>query len=76
MKSSRGASPCLEIIGEALPRSILLFTTAIAIQIVIGIWLGLKKAQRPGGILDRATSVATMIVYGLPGLVAGHAAAS
>jgi peptide/nickel transport system permease protein len=66
IKSSAGSQMVLDIIGEALPRTILLFTSAIALEIVIGIALGLKKAQKPGGTLDRTTSIITMIVYGMP----------
>ena len=66
IKSSRGDREVITIIGEALPRSLILFTLAAAIEIVVGITLGLKKAQKPGGSLDRTTSLITMIVYGMP----------
>jgi peptide/nickel transport system permease protein len=66
IKSSQGDREVWKIILEAMPRSVLIFTTAIAIEIGIAIWLGLKKAQKPGGLLDRATSVGTMVVYGMP----------
>jgi peptide/nickel transport system permease protein len=66
IKSSKGEREVLTIIGEALPRSLILFTVAAAIEIVVGIILGLKKAQKPGGSLDRSTSLITMIVYGMP----------
>jgi len=66
MKSSQGERDVLTIVGEAIPRSLILFSVAAAIQIVIGIFLGLKKAQKPSGALDRSTSMITMIVYGMP----------
>jgi len=66
IKSSRGDREVLTIVGEAIPRSLILFTVAMAIEIVVGIILGLKKAQKPGGSLDRSTSLITMIVYGMP----------
>ena len=66
IKSSRGDREVLAIVGEAIPRSLVLFTVAMAIEIVVGIILGLKKAQKPGGSLDRSTSLITMIVYGMP----------
>ncbi|HOV93311.1 MAG TPA: ABC transporter permease [Spirochaetales bacterium] len=66
IKSSQGERDVLTIVGEALPRSLLLFTTATLFEIIIGIALGLKKAQKPGGSMDRITSVITMIVYGMP----------
>ncbi|MCE5257203.1 MAG: ABC transporter permease, partial [Spirochaetaceae bacterium] len=66
IKSSRGEREVLAIVGEALPRTLLLFSTAALIEIIVGIILGLKKAQKPGGSMDRITSVITMIVYGMP----------
>ena len=66
IKSIQGERDVWTIILEAIPRSAILFSTAIAIEIGIAIWLGLKKAQKPGGLLDRSTSIGTMIVYGMP----------
>lgn len=66
IKSSTGEREVLTIVGEALPRSLILFTVAAAVEILIGIALGLKKAQRPGSMTDRGTSLVTMIVYGMP----------
>jgi peptide/nickel transport system permease protein len=66
IKSSQGDRDVWTIILETLPRTAILFSTAIVVEIAIAIWLGLKKAQRPGGMLDRSTSIGTMIVYGMP----------
>ncbi len=66
IKSSRGDREVLTIIGEALPRSLILFTLAAGIEILVGIAIGMKKAQNPGGLLDRSTSFMTMFVYGMP----------
>lgn len=66
IKSSKGSQDVLEILLEALPRTIILFTVASIINIALGLWLGLKKAQKPGGKLDKATSLITLIVYGMP----------
>jgi len=66
IKSSQGERQVLTIIGEAIPRSIILFSVAAVVEICIGVWLGLKKAQRPGGTLDRSSSFVTMILYGMP----------
>ncbi|PKL07458.1 MAG: ABC transporter permease, partial [Spirochaetae bacterium HGW-Spirochaetae-7] len=35
-------------------------------ELLFGIALGLKKAQKPGGKLDKGTSFVTMIIYGMP----------
>jgi peptide/nickel transport system permease protein len=66
IKSSRGEREVLPILLEALPRTMVLFTSAIAVELAFGIALGLKKAQKPGGRLDKATSFMTMIIYGMP----------
>jgi peptide/nickel transport system permease protein len=66
VKSSRGEQEVIAILLEALPRTMLLFTTAVVFQLLIGIALGLKKAQKPGGRLDRGTSFITMIIFGMP----------
>lgn len=55
-----------KIILEALPKSIILFTTAAIIQIIIGITMGLIKARNAQGLFDKSTSIITMILYGMP----------
>ncbi|ASJ20408.1 ABC transporter permease [Brachyspira hampsonii] len=66
MMDSNGNRDVIKIIGEALPRSIILFTTASVIQMIIGLIIGLVKARKAGGVFDRTTSIITMIVYGMP----------
>lgn len=66
MTDSNGNRDVIKIIGEALPRSIILFTTAALMQIIIGLAVGLIKARKAGKLFDRTTSVFTMIVYGMP----------
>ncbi|MBU0935867.1 MAG: ABC transporter permease [Spirochaetes bacterium] len=67
IKSSTGSDDVRTILFEAIPRTLFLFTTASVFSIVISISLGLKKAQKPGGRLDRSTSFITLIVSGIPG---------
>ena len=66
IKSSKGSQDVLEILLEALPRTIILFTVASIINIAIGLFIGLKKAQKPGGKFDKISSLLTLIVYGMP----------
>lgn len=66
IRSSSGEADVWTIIAECIPRTILLFTTAIFINIILGLWLGLRKAQRAGGLMDKTTSIGTMVVYGMP----------
>lgn len=66
IKSSQGERRVWRIIMETVPRTALLFTTSIALQVLLGVWLGLKQAQKAGRTLDRSASIVTMVVYGLP----------
>jgi peptide/nickel transport system permease protein len=66
IRSSAGEEDVWTIIAEVIPRTLLLFTTAIFIDIILGLWLGLKKAQKVGGTMDKTTSIGTMAVYGMP----------
>lgn len=66
IKSATGSTNVIDIIVEKIPNTLLLFLTAAVIDVIIGIALGLKKAQKPNGRMDRLTSVLTMVVYGLP----------
>ncbi len=64
--SSSGEREVSKIVKEVIPRTILLFTVAIFFDVIIGIALGIKKAQKPGKIVDQSTSIMTMVVYGMP----------
>ncbi|HBR32996.1 MAG TPA: ABC transporter permease [Firmicutes bacterium] len=66
IRSAAGERKVLTIVAEKIPRTVLLFTLATAIDILIGVLLGMKKAQKPGKFLDQSTSIITMIVYGMP----------
>ncbi|UTC65958.1 MULTISPECIES: ABC transporter permease [unclassified Treponema] len=66
IKSLTGSQEVIKILGEAIPRTLLLFTTAFVISTLIGLALGLKKAQKPGGRTDKVTSLITLIIYGMP----------
>lgn len=66
IKSITGSQEVIKILGEAIPRTLLLFTTAFVINTLIGLALGLKKAQKPGSRQDKVTSLITLIIYGMP----------
>ena len=66
MRSFKGETDVLAIVLERIPYTLLLFTVAILIDIVVGVSLGIKKAQRAGKLMDQTTSIITMVVYGLP----------
>ena len=54
------------IILEALPNTVLLFTTSTIITIIIGIYLGFRAARKVGSLFDRVLSAIAMITYSLP----------
>lgn len=64
--SPHGDREVIKIIARAVPRTMLLFTTVVVIDIILGILLGLKKAQKPNKKFDQATSMMTMVFYGIP----------
>lgn len=66
MRSVTGSRDVSRIILEALPRTILLFTTSTIIITIIGLILGLKAAQRAGSLLDKALSVFALVTYSFP----------
>ncbi|HOB15761.1 MAG TPA: ABC transporter permease [Defluviitoga sp.] len=66
MRSFKGETDVIKIVVERIPNTLILFTTSIILDILLGVWLGIKKAQKAGGIMDKTTSIATMAVYGLP----------
>lgn len=66
IKAASGSRNVSDIVFEAVPRTLLLFMTAMVIDILLGFWLGIKKAQRAGKKMDKITSVTTMVVYGMP----------
>ncbi len=66
IKASTGSRSVIAIIGEALPRTIVLFTTEVVLVTGLGIAMGLYAARRPNGLFDRSNSMVTMITNGLP----------
>ena len=66
IKGFTGSQLISEIILERLPNTILLITTAVAISAILGIWMGVKVASKPGTWLDRITSYLSAISYALP----------
>lgn len=53
LRSYVGSPMVKDIILEALPKTILLFTTSTVLSLLIGLLIGIKAARKPGGILDR-----------------------
>jgi peptide/nickel transport system permease protein len=66
IKASNGDRLVIRIILEALPRTIVLFTTEVILVTIFGVILGLYAARKPNGPFDRTNSMITMITNGLP----------
>ncbi len=58
--------PVRDIVGEALPRTLLLSALALVVQIVLGVWAGALAARRRHGPLDRGLSLITVGLYAVP----------
>ena len=61
-----GQNDVKQIIAAAIPRTVVLFTTAQIFVILIGLLLGVKAAQMAGSILDKGVSIVAMITSSIP----------
>jgi peptide/nickel transport system permease protein len=58
--------PVTDVIGEALPRTLLLMGSALAVGFALGILLGIWQASRRHSAADRVASAATVTVGSIP----------
>jgi peptide/nickel transport system permease protein len=58
--------PVASVIGDALPRTLLLMGTALAAGFTLGLLLGLWQAARHGSVLDKSASAATVTIGSIP----------
>jgi peptide/nickel transport system permease protein len=65
-RSLRDARPVSEVIGEALPWTMLLNLCALAAIYGVGVPLGLLGARRPGSAADRWTRALLLLVFVVP----------
>lgn len=61
-----GTNDVRKILLMYIPRSIILFTTATIITMILGIFLGVRAANNPGSIFDRTLSIFALLTYSLP----------
>ncbi len=66
LTSASGTKQVSVIILERLPRTILLFTTGTIGYSILGLYLGLRMARRPGSIFDRITTMFAVITQAIP----------
>lgn len=64
--SETGSPYVQDIIAERIPRTLLLFTTATVITIIIGLYLGPYLADRYGSTLDKTNVFLAMFSRSLP----------
>ena len=65
IRSFKGETDVIKIVLERIPNTLLLFTSSIIIDIFWNMVRN-KKAQKAGSLMDKTTSIITMICYGLP----------
>jgi peptide/nickel transport system permease protein len=63
--------PVMSLIRDALPHTIALAFTSLALALLIGIPLGVVAAKRPNGIVDRVIGVVSISMIAMPSYVAG-----
>jgi peptide/nickel transport system permease protein len=71
IRAADGSNSVADIILERLPRTVMLLTTALAINAVIGLTVGVWLSTRPGSRADRFVSYVAAITNGLPAWWAG-----
>ncbi|MFL5613288.1 MAG: ABC transporter permease [Gemmatimonadaceae bacterium] len=55
-----------DVLGDALPRTLLLMGAAIALAFAIGILIGALQAMQRGTWVDRSTSAVLLLFYSIP----------
>lgn len=69
----QGGRSVISLIAERLPATILLGTTALTLNFVFGIWIGVWQARRHGSTSDQIVSVLSLAVYATPSFWLGLA---
>ncbi|MEN3387236.1 ABC transporter permease [Brucella melitensis] len=59
--------PIFDVISERLPNTLLLMGAATALSFAVGSFLGVVAGARPGSFRDRFLSVASLVLYAVPG---------
>src|SRR5690606_29782221 len=60
--------PAWDVIRDALPHTLLLMGTALALAFAGGVLLGAWQAVHRGGLAERLTSAGTLVLYSVPEL--------
>jgi len=58
--------PVIHVLAESLPQTLLLATTALFLQYLLGLVLGITSARRLGSLGDHLIRLLSLIVYSIP----------
>lgn len=58
--------PVRDLLAETIPRTLLLTSVALAVQLVLGVVVGTAAARHRRRLLDRVLSIAVVALYALP----------
>ena len=58
--------PVSDILGETIPRTLVLTLSALSLQVVIGLLLGALSAKNRYSVLDKSLSFVFLVFYSLP----------
>ncbi|MBC8042940.1 MAG: ABC transporter permease [Rhizobacter sp.] len=58
--------PVLDVLGDAIPTTLMLAILGLTGQFVIGILLGVMSAVRQGTAVDRGFTIAALFIYSMP----------
>ncbi|MEM1179795.1 MAG: ABC transporter permease [Acidobacteriota bacterium] len=63
--------PVFELLIERLPATALLVLTGVTLEHLLGLWMGVTAARRPGGRFDVITGRLALILHAVPAFVLG-----
>ncbi|MBS7610434.1 ABC transporter permease [Candidatus Bathyarchaeota archaeon] len=66
LTSASGSKQVSVIILERLPQTVLLFTTGTILYSILGLFIGLQMARRPGGVFDKVASFFAVVTQVIP----------
>jgi peptide/nickel transport system permease protein len=59
--------PVSQLLADALPNTLLLSGTALVLEFILGVGLGILSAVKKGTRLDEGVTAATLFIYSMPG---------
>lgn len=63
--------PALTVVAERLPASLLLATAVLVLEHILGLWVGLTAARRPGSAFDTHVRWSALTLHAVPAFVIG-----